>query len=349
MAVAASRPRSEIVQVEEKSGKPLDPTPRQSRLKGFLQEWSGFAAYIAVLSVWITSKGVPLTRGAVALWLMAGMLAFSLRDLRRWVTSVALEWFPFIAFLFAYDTARSFAHRLFATNVRLPLEGDRLLFGGVDPTVWLQRHLWHGANSVRWYDYACWGVYMTFFFATLAVAAGLWIFAYHRFRRYVAMVGLLSLMGLITYVLFPAAPPWYASEHGLLPPIQRLTGVVWSHSFVSISQVVDHGQGLSNPVAAMPSLHAAFTLLVALFLWRSARWWWRIPLALYPLAMGFTLMYFGEHYAVDVLAGWVYAILAYRAVEWFCARKAERSSSATAPSAAPARLVPAMKAAKRPD
>jgi membrane-associated phospholipid phosphatase len=125
--------------------------------------------------------------------------------------------------------------------------------------------------------------------------------------------------------------------------------VVWSHSFVSISQVVDHGQGLSNPVAAMPSLHAAFTLLVALFLWRSARWWWRIALALYPLAMGFTLMYFGEHYAVDVLAGWLYAVAAYAAVEWFCARRDARSSSVASASAGTGRLIPATTAAKRPD
>jgi membrane-associated phospholipid phosphatase len=349
MAVAASRPRSETVQLEETPAGTMKASAARTRIRRLLQDWGGVGAYVAVLTVWIVAKGIPLTRGAVALWVMAAMLAFSLRDLRHWVTSVALEWFPFIAFLFAYDTARSFAHRLFATNVRLPLDGDRFLFGGADPTVWLQRSLWHGAAHVRWYDYACWGVYMTFFFATLAVAAALWIFAYHRFRRYVAMVGLLSLMGLLTYVLFPAAPPWYASEHGLLPPIQRLTGVVWSHSFVSISQVVDHGQGLSNPVAAMPSLHAGFTLLVTLFLWRSARWWWRIPLALYPLAMGFTLMYFGEHYAVDVLAGWVYATVAYAAVERFCARKAARSSSATGPSAGVGRLVPAMTAAKRPD
>jgi membrane-associated phospholipid phosphatase len=323
MAIAASETRAKTP-LAGADARPSDRPSRQPRVRHLLQEWGGVAAYGSMLSVWIVAKGLPLTRGGIALWLMAGMLAFSLRDLRKWVTGVALEWFPFIAFLFAYDTARSFADRLFTTNIRLPIDGDRLLFGGVDPTVWLQRHLWHGAAGVRWYDYACWGVYMTFFFSTLAVGAALWVFAYHRFRRYVAMVGMLSVMGLLTYVLFPAAPPWYASEHGSLPAIQRLTAVVWSHSFVSISQVVDHGQGLSNQVAAMPSLHAAFTLLITLFLWRSARWWWRIPLALYPLAMGFTLMYFGEHYAVDILAGWIYAVVAFTGVEWFCRRRATR-------------------------
>jgi membrane-associated phospholipid phosphatase len=321
----------------------LSATPKPARLRRLVQEWSGVGAYVAVLSLWITTKGVPLTRGAVALWLMAGMLAFSLRDLRRWVTSVALEWFPFIAFLFMYDVARSFADQVLPTNVRAPIDGDRLLFAGHDPSVWLQQHLWHGAQDVRWYDFAAWGVYMTFFFSTLVVAAALWVFAYHRFRRYVVMVGVLSLAGFTTYILFPAAPPWWASEHGQLPPLERLTGTVWSHSFVGISTVVDHGQGLSNPVAAMPSLHAAFTLLITLFLWKSARWWWRIPLAAYPLAMGFTLVYFGEHYVVDILVGWLYAVVTYVAVERVLDGRADRRESV------PARLAPAGVVPMAPD
>jgi hypothetical protein len=299
---------------------PLDRVPpRWLRLS---QDWAGVAAYVVLLSTWIGVKGLPLARWPVALWLMAGMLALSLRDLRRWVTGVAVEWFPFVSFLFVYDIARNIANRVMPTNITVPIDGDRLLFHDVVPTVWLQHHLWHGANDVRWYDYAAWGVYMTYFFATLLVAAALWVFAYHRFRRYVAAVGLLTITGFLTYVLFPAAPPWYASSQGALPSSERLMGAVWSHGLPGFSNVVEHGQGLANPVAAVPSLHAGFTLLVTLSLWRSVRWWGRIPLAAYPLLMGFTLVYFAEHYVVDILAGWVYALVAYVTVEWVAARRA---------------------------
>jgi membrane-associated phospholipid phosphatase len=88
------------------------------------------------------------------------------------------------------------------------------------------------------------------------------------------------------------------------------------------STVVKSSQSLANPVAAMPSLHAGFTLLIVLTLWKSARWWARIPLAAYPVLMGFTLAYFAEHYVVDILAGWVYAVCVYVAVEWVAARRA---------------------------
>jgi membrane-associated phospholipid phosphatase len=62
-----------------------------------------------------------------------------------------------------------------------------------------------------------------------------------------------------------------------------------------------------NLVAAVPSLHSAFTMLVALFLWPRVRRPLRPLLLLYPLAMGLTLMATGEHYFFDVLLGWMYA------------------------------------------
>src|SRR6201999_4605914 len=71
--------------------------------------------------------------------------------------------------------------------------------------------------------------------------------------------------------------------------------------------------------AAEPSLHSAFTLLVALTLWDRVRWRWARPLLLlYPAAMALSLMATGEHYFFDIALGWVYAgtvLLAWAAWE----------------------------------
>jgi membrane-associated phospholipid phosphatase len=72
-----------------------------------------------------------------------------------------------------------------------------------------------------------------------------------------------------------------------------------------------------NLVAAVPSLHSAFTMLVALFLWPRVRRSLRPLLLLYPLAMGLTLMATGEHYFFDVLLGWVYAGSVMGAWAWW--------------------------------
>jgi membrane-associated phospholipid phosphatase len=69
-------------------------------------------------------------------------------------------------------------------------------------------------------------------------------------------------------------------------------------------------QQFVNRVAAVPSLHAATILLITLFFWPlTKRWRWL--LASYPIAMGVALVYLGEHYAFDVLLGWLYAVFVY--------------------------------------
>ena len=70
----------------------------------------------------------------------------------------------------------------------------------------------------------------------------------------------------------------------------------------------------------MPSLHAAYTLLITLFLWRSAPRWARPLLAAYPLAMAFALTYTAEHYVFDILLGWTYTVIAV----WVVNRVADR-------------------------
>ena len=71
----------------------------------------------------------------------------------------------------------------------------------------------------------------------------------------------------------------------------------------------------------MPSLHAAYALLIGLFFWPLVGPRWRVALMAYAVAMGFALVYTGEHYVSDVLAGWLYAGVAFAAVTWFVRRR----------------------------
>ena len=252
---------------------------------------------------------------------MLGLLAFSATNFRGWMRGVVVDWLPFALILAAYDLLRGYADNLlFAAHVRPQLEADKLLFAGEVPTVWLQEQLWDGAGNLHWYDVAACLVYLSYFVATYLVAAFLWFFERALFRRYVATIVLLAAMGFVTYALFPAAPPWLASEYGELAPTTRSIAVIWSEIPVSqINTFFEHGSQYSNPVAAVPSLHAAFTLLITLVLWRRVGSWGRVLLAVYPWAMAFALVYTAEHYLVDVLLGWLYAAVAF----WTVGRMAE--------------------------
>jgi membrane-associated phospholipid phosphatase len=93
-----------------------------------------------------------------------------------------------------------------------------------------------------------------------------------------------------------------ASEEGFIrESLPRLTGRGWRDLGLGRFDLVL--QGVGNPVAAMPSLHAGITFLVAIYgIWR-LRTPLRFLLVLYPLAMSTALVYYAEHYVVDVLAG----------------------------------------------
>ncbi|MGH3071817.1 MAG: phosphatase PAP2 family protein [Gaiellaceae bacterium] len=294
--------------------------------------WGAPLLYVAALSGYMWFEGIPIGRERLLVWIVLGLLALSTANLGGWFRGVLVEWLPLGLVLAVYDLLRGHADGLlFSAWYRPQLEADVFLFGGTAPTVWLQERLWHGASDVRWYDYAAWAVYVSYFLATYLVAGALWFFARARFRRYVACVALLAGMAFATFALFPAAPPWLASREGVLEQTTRLIGPISGHvPFLSFSfeGLFERGSEYANPVAAVPSLHAAYTLLITLFLWRSSRWA-RPLLAAYPPAMGFALVYTAEHYAVDILLGWAYTMVAVLVVGRI-AELLERMRSATA-------------------
>jgi len=284
-------------------------------------------AYLVASAAMVFSVGVPTSRDLVFLWFAIGMAAFCVTDLRRRVPRLVIEWAPFIGVLFVYDRLRGFADGLVFPARELPqIHVEAALFGTPIPTVWLQTHLWHGGSELHWWDYATWLVYLSHFFATLVVAAVLWTWAHDRFTRFATMVCVLALTGFATYALYPAVPPWLAARDGEIGQSNRLIGIIWQHVPVAhYGSLFEKGQNYANNVAAMPSLHAAYALLIALFLWRLVPRWARVPLALYPPAMAFALVYSGEHYLVDCVAGWVYATATFVAVNLWFERRARRA------------------------
>ncbi|MGZ4383365.1 MAG: phosphatase PAP2 family protein [Gaiellaceae bacterium] len=291
----------------------------------------GIPLYVTGLAAWTLLLGFPVARAVLLPWIVLGLVVLSLGDPSR-VRRVVVDWAPFALVLFTYDLLRGISDGLLVSAKTWPqIRADELLFGQV-PTVWLQGHLWHGAGDLHWYDFATWLVYVSHFFATLLLAATLWVLRSARFRRYISSVCLLAALSFATYVLFPAVPPWMASQHGDLGPVDRTIDPISGHiPFLHLDQVFERGTQIANDVAAMPSLHAAAALLVTLTLWHFARRWiWRALLALYPLAMSFALVYSGEHYVIDCLVGFVYAIAAYLVVERVAERRSRRPSARAA-------------------
>ncbi len=282
--------------------------------------------YIAFLAGVLYVDGVPTSRFQLMSLAVIALAIGSLGRGWRAMVQLALDWLPFTVALMLYDLSRGLA-----TSVGMPLhEGDIVswestLFGGTIPTVWLQQHL-YSPHTVHWYDALMTLVYTSHFLATPVLAAVLWWRDRRVWISYTVRVIALSVVGVLTYVLFPEAPPWLAARDGLIAPVSRLSarGWIWFH-LPNVHELLEGAQqGGSNPVAAMPSLHTAFATLVALFVASRIASRWRMLLALYPLAMGFALVYLGEHYVLDVIAGIGYALAVHWAVSvWEQGRQPE--------------------------
>ncbi|PSL06717.1 PAP2 superfamily protein [Haloactinopolyspora alba] len=296
----------------------------------------GLVVYVTVLLTYCVTEGIPMDRIGQTGWILIGIVAGKLGRPWREHVRTFLDWLPLLAALVLYDHTRGVADGLgMPVHVGSVVEVEQSLFAGTTPTVWLQTQLLE--QSVRWWDVGIAVVYFTHFVLPWLIAAVFYLYARPRWVAYIRRVLLLSYAGLATYILLPVAPPWYAAGEGeIAAPVYRLVGRGWEElGLRSADEWLAGAQAESNLVAAVPSLHAAFALLVAVTLWPLTRHpLLRACLVLFPPAMAFTLVYGGEHYVVDVLLGWIYVVLVLWVARWWERWRAKRSGMMTAVVAA---------------
>jgi membrane-associated phospholipid phosphatase len=133
---------------------------------------------------------------------------------------------------------------------------------------------------------------------------------------------------MVTYVLYPALPPWLAAKEFRIPHVEQIIPEMFRHTHMSAVHSLAE-KDFANKVAAVPSLHAAFPMLMLLFFWSSG-WRARIFFGIYTLAMAFTLVYSAEHFVFDIFAGWAYALGVWFGVSWFWRRQDRRRAEAAA-------------------
>ena len=185
-------------------------------------------------------------------------------------------------------------------NIYLMPYFDQKFFGTL-PTIYLQNIFF--ANAIHWYDYVAVVVYLMH--TVPPVLALLIFYKYDKsiLKKYSVALLILSCVSFITYILFPAMPPWLASQKGLIPPVARI-----------MQKLIDL-KGLYQIfgvylIAPVPSLHAAYPWLTFLFFWEKfkSKSLFFLP---YVFAVWFSVIYLGEHYVFDILMGILYSTIVY--------------------------------------
>lgn len=243
----------------------------------------------------------PLTLGAVYAAPVAVMYALPsgrVRDCLSWLSHM---WAYKVAFEVPYDRADRLRERL---RIETPIAIDRKIGFGTPPAQRLQRRL-RRAPELTLLDKALTGIYLLWEVEPHAALG--WILSRHPGRFPGAALRMASTFDstLIGYFATPTAPPWWASEfEGRMDgQVRRVTAEVMraiQHE-PRPGSPEDHESG-SNPWAAWPSDHFASALSAAIALAEADRRAGALGFA-YAGALGFTLVYTGEHYVIDLLLG----------------------------------------------
>jgi membrane-associated phospholipid phosphatase len=199
-----------------------------------------------------------------------------------------------------YDDPRRLERRV---RVDYPIRLDQAVFGA-SPNVALQRLLARTGRTTA-LDHALVWIHWAWFLQPHAAAA--WILWRHpnRFPRAAVMMCAVFDLGLVGYFAVPTAPPWWAAEQGRIPGLRRIMAEVGERVWGRLWSPL-YGFLGGNPLAAMPSLHFATSLMAARMLAETGRVAGAAGWA-YASVLGFALVYLGEHYVVDLIAGAVLA------------------------------------------
>jgi len=164
---------------------------------------------------------------------------------------------------------------------------------------------------------------------TVTLGALVFLYLAHNSSFYFVrnMFAVSWVLALVGYGLYPTAPPRLFPEWGFFDAVASFTGV--SHT--------DNLSALFNPYAAVPSMHVAFALMVALPLARlcrrrAARVLW----AVYPLLVVFVIVATGNHFILDAVLGGATALVAAYAARWMGRARPAAWSWLQAGRAAPA-------------
>jgi membrane-associated phospholipid phosphatase len=240
----------------------------------------------------------PVTIAACA----AGPLAVAVlypRSRKRDVALYAMQMWAFImVHELPYDDPERLESRL---PTRYPIVTDRVLGLGRLPNARLQRGMARLRRVGTVNRILTWTHWLWFFEPYLALA---WILLRHpeRFPRAARQMAAVFDIGCIAYFVIPTSPPWWASEQGLTgEKVERIMIGVGEDTWGSAWPKMYNALG-GNPWAAMPSLHFATSAMAAIALSEAGPVEGAVGWT-YSLTLGFALVYLGEHYVTDLLAG----------------------------------------------
>jgi len=212
-------------------------------------------------------RSFPVRLGLAVLPLLAWAAYLSVFAFHVWARSFCDEWLPW-----------------------RNLYGSETAILGTSASTWLQTNLAGEAGHIT--ARAATALHLGWFAWPIVIGAGITALRRDLLIEYFLWLAAAWFLADVFFLVAPTVPPWMGD-----PSVQR---------FLFEQGWIEYAPNDLNAVAAFPSLHACVPLTIAFFIWR------RIPAArivavtsgLFAAAIGFAVIFLGEHWVLDVAAGY---------------------------------------------
>lgn len=243
----------------------------------------------------------------VILWLSA----FYAHDKsRRFILGFSI----FIIFWIIYDSMRIIPNYEVSTvHIQEPYEFEKILFGiNVNGNLLTPNEYFYIFNN-KILDFLSGFFYINWM--PIPIGFGIYLYLKEKplFLEYSLVFLLVNLLGFAIYYLYPAAPPWYVEIYGFDLQIGipgNRAGLVRFDELVGVPIFESIYNKNANVLAAIPSLHAAYPVIVLFFAIKKRLS--IIAIVLFIIFMSgiwFSAVYSGHHYIIDVLLGVILALI----------------------------------------
>jgi hypothetical protein len=219
----------------------------------------------------------------------------------------------FIVYWIVYDSMRILPnYEVSPVRIQEPYLLEKSLFGiSMNDLVYTPNEYFDLVQT-RFLDIVSGLFYLNWVPVPLAFGVYLYYKNKRLFTQYSLVFLFANLLGFVIYYLYPAAPPWYVDLYGFdlhlgvqgnsagLARFDELTGIPVFASLYNKN---------ANVLAAIPSLHAAYPVIVLYYGIRNKLGWVNALFVLFMLGIWFSAVYSGHHYIIDVLLGAVVAVV----------------------------------------
>ncbi|RLD60487.1 MAG: inositol phosphorylceramide synthase [Bacteroidetes bacterium] len=242
----------------------------------------------------------------ILFWLFA---YFGNEKSRRFITAFSI----FIIYWIIYDSMRIIPnYEVSQVHIKEPYELEKALFGITANNTLLTPNEYFILHNNHFLDFLSGMFYINWVPIPLAFGVYLYLKDKYLFTKFSLVFLFVNIAGFIIYYIYPAAPPWYVELYGFdlqLGVSGNSAGLSRFDKIIGIPVFENIYNKNANVLAAIPSLHAAYPVIVLYYGIKKRLGWVNWLFVIFMLGIWFSAIYSNHHYIIDIILGVIITLI----------------------------------------